>query len=119
MNRNPLIPFALIAVVGIGLMFLFSFKGLGDHEELAKGDEEPKQEDVANASPEEIYQQNCISCHGQAYEGGAGPSLIGVGDKKSADEIKVTLQNGQGIMPAGLVPEDKLDEMAEWVSKIK
>lgn len=119
MNRNPLIPFLLIALLGIGLMFLLSFKGLGDHEELANGEEEPKTEDVANASPEEIYQQNCITCHGQNYEGGAGPALVGVGDRLSVDEIKQILKQGKGIMPANLVPDEKLDEMADWVSQIK
>lgn len=119
MKRNPLIPFLLIAVLGIGLIFLLSFKGIGDHKELANGGEEEKTEDVANATPEEIYQGNCISCHGQNYEGGAGPALTGVGDRLSVDEIKETIKNGKGIMPANLVPEEKLDEMAEWVSQIK
>ena len=36
MNRNPVIPYILIFVFGIGLMFLLSFKGLGDMDELAK-----------------------------------------------------------------------------------
>lgn len=119
MNRNPLIPFLLIAVLGIGLMFLLSFKGLGDHEKLAKGEEEPKTGDVANATPEEIYTQSCVSCHGQNYEGGAGPTLVGVGDKLGVDGIKETIKSGRGIMPPGLVPDEKLDEMAEWVSQIK
>ena len=30
MNRNPVMPFIIIMVFGIGLMFLLSFKGLGD-----------------------------------------------------------------------------------------
>jgi cytochrome c550 len=120
MNRNPLIPFLLIAVLGIGLMFLLSFKGIGDHEELAKGDEEPKTEDVANATPEELYtQKGCIGCHGDNYQGVSGPSLVGVGEKLSVDEIKTTLKEGRGGMPANLVPAEKLDEMAEWVSQIK
>lgn len=120
MNRNPLIPFLLIAVLGIGLMFLLSFKGLGDHEELAKGDEEPEAGDIANATPEEIYQQSCVSCHGQNYEGGMGPSFVGIGERQSVEEIKKTIQQGTGGgMPGGLVPQEKLDEMAEWVSQIK
>lgn len=121
MNRNPLIPFAIIAVLGIILMFVFSFKGIGDHKNLASGGEkEEKTENVANASPEELYQkQGCISCHGQNYEGGAGPALSDIGKKVSLDEIKDTLKNGRGAMPAGLVPDEKIDEMAEWVSKLK
>lgn len=30
MNRNPLIPFLLIAIMGIGLVFILSIKGLYD-----------------------------------------------------------------------------------------
>ncbi|MED4400961.1 cytochrome c550 [Metabacillus fastidiosus] len=119
-SRNPLIPFAIIAVLGIILMFVFSFKGIGDHKNLASGGEgEEKTADVANASPEEIYQQSCISCHGQNYEGGVGPQLTGIGEKVSLDEIKDTLKNGRGTMPPGLVPDEKIDEMADWVSKLK
>ena len=36
MKRNPVIPFVIIMVFGIGLMFLLSFKGLGDAKEIAK-----------------------------------------------------------------------------------
>lgn len=120
MNRNPLIPFALISIIGIILMFTLSFKGLGDHKELAEGGGEKKQE-AAAAKPEEIYSQaGCIGCHGADYSGGAGPALKGIGDKYKVDQIKDILVNGKGSgMPGGLVPAEKVDEMAEWVSKIK
>ena len=35
MKRNPLIPFALIAALGIIVMFVFSFQGLNKSKELA------------------------------------------------------------------------------------
>ncbi|AEH47192.1 cytochrome c550 [Parageobacillus thermoglucosidasius] len=120
MNRNPLIPFFIIMVFGIGLTIGLSFKGLGDAKELAKekkGGE--KTEQAAAANPEQFYQQTCSSCHGQNYEGGVGPALKGVGDRLSPDEIKNVLQNGRGSMPPGLVPSDKLDEMAKWLSELK
>lgn len=120
MNRNPLIPFFLIAVLGIGLMFAFSFIGLNNSKELAEGENgDGDTADVADATPEEIYQGSCIGCHGQNYEGGVGPELTGVSDHLSEDEIKEVLKNGRGTMPPGLVPEEKLDEMAKWVSEIK
>ncbi|MGD6818131.1 cytochrome c550 [Metabacillus sp. 84] len=119
MKRNPLIPFVLIAVFGIGLMLFFSVKGLGDAEKMAGGDEEkPKTENVANLSPEEIYKGKCISCHGENYEGGVGPKLAGTG--LSVDEIKDKIKNGGGGMPPNLVPDEKkLDEVAKWVSELK
>ena len=50
-------------------------KGLKDEDKIASGGKEQKQEETANATPEELYKQNCISCHGENYEGGAGPAL--------------------------------------------
>jgi len=119
MNRNPLIPFALIAVFGIGLMFLLSFVGLGNMEEIAQGEDAAPQEDTAAATPEEIFQGKCAACHGADFGGGAGPDLHGVGDKYSPDEIKQILQEGRGIMQGGMVPAEKLDEMVEWLGTIE
>jgi cytochrome c550 len=120
MNRNPLIPFVLIMVFGIGLTLALSFKGLGDADELAKekkGGE--KTEQTAAANPEEFYKQTCSGCHGVNYEGGVGPSLKGVGKRLSLDQIKDVIQHGRGNMPPGLVPPEKADEMAKWLSKLQ
>ncbi|CAM3927084.1 cytochrome c550 [Mesobacillus thioparans] len=114
MNRNPIIPFVLIMVMGIGLMFLLSFKGLGDSKDLAKEGEGGKTEETAEVNPEEFYQQTCAGCHGNQYEGVSGPSLKGVGSKYSQDEIKDILTNGKGNMPPGMAA-GKEDQMAEWI----
>lgn len=120
MNRNPIVPFILIMVFGIGLMFFLSFKGLGDSKDLAhdaEGGEEPKTEEVAS-NPEDIYKQTCAGCHGNAYEGGMGPALKGI--TKSKDEIKEILLNGTpGGMPAGLVQGEQADAMAEYLTTLK
>ncbi|WP_110926893.1 cytochrome c550 [Bacillus massiliglaciei] len=123
MNRNPVLPYIVIMIFGIGLVFMLSFKGIGDAKDMAKekegGEKTEESADTASASPEEIYKQNCVSCHGDAYQGGVGPELKGVGDRLSVDEVKTTIKNGRGAMPAGLVPEDKLDEMAEFIHGLK
>ncbi|MFE5427038.1 MULTISPECIES: cytochrome c550 [Bacillaceae] len=122
MNRNPVMPFIIIMVFGIGLMFLLSFKGLGDAKDLAKekeGGEKTEETENASASPEDIYKQNCISCHGDAYQGGVGPALKGVGDRLSVDEVKNVITNGRGAMPPGLVEEQNIDAMAEYIHGLK
>lgn len=122
MNRNPVMPFIIIMVFGIGLMFLLSFKGLGDAKDLAKekeGGEKTEETESASASPEDIYKQNCISCHGDAYQGGVGPALKGVGDRLSVDEVKDVIANGRGGMPPGLVEEQNIDAMAEYIHGLK
>ena len=122
MNRNPVIPFVIIMVFGIVLMFGLSFKGLGDSKDLAKdkgGTTTTKTETAVASDPEGIYKSTCIGCHGDQYQGVVGPSLKGVGGKLSKDQIKTIITKGKGGMPPNLVSEDKADAMAEWVSKIK
>ncbi|WP_078545598.1 cytochrome c550 [Litchfieldia alkalitelluris] len=118
MNRNPLIPFGLIFIFGIGLMFLLSFVGLGNMEEIANGGEEAAPQETASASPEEIYQQKCSSCHGVDFSGGVGPDLHGVSGRYSPEEIKTILNEGKGIMQGGLVPADKVEEMVAWLNEL-
>jgi cytochrome c550 len=120
MNRNPVIPFVLIMVFGIGLMFLLSFKGLGDSDELAKEKEGGgEQTETVAAKPEDIYKQSCIGCHGDQYQGGMGPDLHGVGDRYSKEELVEIVTKGKGAMPAGLVKAEQAEAMADWLSNIK
>ncbi|KIL44431.1 cytochrome c550 [Jeotgalibacillus soli] len=121
MNKNPIIPFVLIMILGFGVVFFMSIQGLNDSEEVAH-EEEGTEEGATSEEfdPEAFAQQTCIGCHGNAFEGGgAGPALTGVGERLSVEEIKDILQNGKGNMPPGLVPADNLDAMAEWVSTIE
>ncbi|WP_053367167.1 cytochrome c550 [Bacillus sp. FJAT-27245] len=122
MNRNPVIPFILIMVMGIGLIFLLSFKGLGDMKEIAEGDKKGGGEktEVA-AKPEELYKSTgCINCHGENLEGGMGPKLDDVGSRLDEAGIKDILVNGTtGGMPAGLVKGAEADAMAKWLAEKK
>lgn len=124
MNRNPLIPFLLIAVFGLGLMFFLSLEGIDNAEEMAAEEEQTEEGGGETASggefdPEAHYQASCIGCHGSSYEGGAGPALTGVGDKLSQEEIADVLVNGRGAMPPGLVPQENAEAMAAWLAEIK
>ncbi|WAA10392.1 cytochrome c550 [Fervidibacillus albus] len=118
MKKNAIYPYLLIMVFGIGLVFALSLIGLYEGKNEAEGDSGESGEVVAQ-TPEEIYTNNCIGCHGQNYEGVSGPALINVGDRLSRDEIETVLINGRGIMPGGLVPEEQLDEMVDWLSNLK
>ena len=117
--KNPIIPFVLIMVMGLVLMFGLSFKGLEDAKKIANGETEEEQGGDVASTPEDFYKNNsCIGCHGGNYEGGAGPALTGVGEKLSSEEIKDVLKNGKGIMQGGLVPEDQIDAVTEWLSTL-
>ncbi|TFE01127.1 cytochrome c550 [Jeotgalibacillus salarius] len=119
MNKNPIIPFLLIMVLGFGVVFFMSVQGLDDSEEMA-GEEEGGGEEASGGDfdPEAHYQSTCIGCHGENYEGASGPALEGVGERLSTDEIADIMVNGQGGMPGGQVDEENADQMAEWVAQI-
>jgi menaquinol-cytochrome c reductase cytochrome b/c subunit len=64
----------------------------------------------------------CISCHGVELEGGAGPTLRGVGDQLSKEELVATITNGKGVgMPAfkDQLSTEQIDQIATWLSKQK
>ncbi|MFC2947253.1 cytochrome c551 [Virgibacillus sediminis] len=73
---------------------------------------------VDTASAEEIYQNNCASCHGGDLSGGAGPDLTSVGAEYSAEEIADIIQNGKGSMPAqDQVSAEDRETLANWLAE--
>lgn len=65
---------------------------------------------------ETVFQRECASCHGSGGSGGGvGPRLVGAGiDAATATAI---VQQGSGVMPAGLVSgRDEADVVAYVVS---
>ncbi|WP_059171164.1 cytochrome c550 [Bacillus sp. FJAT-27445] len=120
MNRNPIVPFILIMVMGIGLMFLLSFKGLGDMKEVAKGDKEGGEKTEVAAKPEDLYKdKGCIACHGDQLQGGGGPKLSDVGARLDESQIKDIILNGKGTMPPGLAKGAEADALAKWLADKK
>jgi len=117
MKRNALIPYFLIMVFGVCLMVALSF--------IDNGTETAKEDEAVVKTPEEIAAQYCMGCHGSNLEGSPNgtPALKGVGDRLSAEEIKDVLVNGRqgdiGVMPGGLVPQESLDAMVEWLTQLK
>jgi quinoprotein glucose dehydrogenase len=48
-----------------------------------------------------LYGSNCASCHGDDLKGSPDvPSLVGVGDRRTRDQIAKTIREGTGRMPA-------------------
>ncbi|GGB29149.1 c-type cytochrome [Virgibacillus dakarensis] len=127
MKKNPVIPYALIAVIGIALVIVISIVGIDQREAIQKAEEggdtqqsaEDKGEGASTDDPEAIFENTCASCHGADLSGGMGPNLQKVGGKLSKDEIKNTILNGKGQMPAGLVPDDQAEALAKWLSEKK
>ncbi|WP_271852482.1 cytochrome c550 [Planococcus maritimus] len=129
MQKNAIVPYILIMAFGIGLIFFLSLEGVGNEAEIAEehaaeeeggeaaegeGGEEAESGDF---DPEATAEANCISCHGSSYEGGVGPSLVAT--ELGQEEIEEILINGKGSMPPGLVPEENVAAMAEWVLSLE
>lgn len=123
MKRNPLIPFGMIAVLGIVLMLSLSVWGGGAAQERAAKENGTAVEDEANLASlpaDEIFGQKCAACHGQNLEGvGGAPNLQKVGAKLSKKEILDQIANGGGIMPGGLITGEAADKVATWLSEKK
>src|SRR5699024_8638521 len=70
-----------------------------------------------SAAGEEVYQQNCASCHGDDISGEAGPSLETIDADIDVDDIKDVIENGQGSMHVRIVEGDEEDDVAEWLAE--
>ncbi|MFS0750812.1 c-type cytochrome [Oceanobacillus sp. 1P07AA] len=66
---------------------------------------------------EEVYRNNCASCHANDLSGSGGPSLVGVGSKYTQDEIAEIVTKGKGSMPPMNVEGQNLEELTNWLSE--
>lgn len=98
-----------------GGMLVLAACGGGDDGGGDGGGEESASGGGDTGAGEELYQQNCTSCHGSDLSGGAGPSLENVGDDYDASEIVDIIQNGKGSMPAQNVEQGDAEEIADWL----
>jgi mono/diheme cytochrome c family protein len=69
------------------------------------------------ARGDELFAENCATCHGQGGTGGGvGPRLTG--SDVSIEEARSTIENGSGVMPAGLVSGQELEDVLAFLSTI-
>ena len=62
-----------------------------------------------------VFAKVCSTCHGPQAEGGVGPRLAGAG--LDAATVSAAVQQGRGVMPAGLVSgQEQADVVAYVVS---
>jgi len=70
---------------------------------------------------EALAKSICATCHGAALTGGVGPSLTGIGNRRSLARIERILVQGKGknksvSMPSGLVSEADAALLARWLA---
>ena len=113
MKRNAAAPYYIIGILGILAMIIMGGVGMAQMNNAeGEGEESAETTDLA---PEDIYSNNCMSCHGGELEGGMGPDLTSVGDRYDASEIVEIIQNGKGQMPAINLDQSNAEKLAEWL----
>ncbi|PYZ94266.1 cytochrome C551 [Salipaludibacillus keqinensis] len=117
MRGKPLYPFALTAILGIGLIIVLSFVGINIGPDSASENGEENGEEQEFDDPielgEHIYEGQCASCHGGDLDGGSGPALDG--GNYSEEDILTAISEGPGNMPAGLVSGEEAEAVAEFI----
>jgi ubiquinol-cytochrome c reductase cytochrome c subunit len=64
-----------------------------------------------------LFAENCATCHGTGGQGGGvGPKLAGAG--LDAATVSARVQQGKGVMPAGLVEGKDLADVVAYVVSI-
>jgi mono/diheme cytochrome c family protein len=63
-----------------------------------------------------IFGQTCGGCHGMNAQGGIGPRLAGA--RITVAAAKTQIENGGGIMPAGLVTGSREDDVVAYLATI-
>lgn len=125
MKKNPVVPYAIIAIIGIFAVIIISFVGNGQRADMQKAEEgggeatEEAQGGETSDDPEAIFESNCASCHGADLSGGMGPDLTKAGSDHSEEEIHDIIMNGKGQMPPGMATEGEADVLAKWLSEKK
>lgn len=115
MSRNPIVPYAIIGILGILLVIIISYLGVNQREAIQNPE---AAEEAVVLEPDEIYSNNCAQCHGDDLTGNSAPDLTQVGSKYSVDEIKDIIINGTDAgMPGGLVDAEQAAILAEWLSE--
>ncbi|SDC31799.1 c-type cytochrome [Shouchella lonarensis] len=121
MKRRPLLPFALIALLGVILIVVLSTVGQQQRANMDKeGDDtgEPMVIEDPIAHGEQVVQKSCVSCHATDLAGtGNAPALNALEGKLSKEEIIEVVKNGRGGMPSfsGTFKDEEIDAIAEYL----
>ncbi|WP_368652099.1 cytochrome c550 [Ornithinibacillus sp. 4-3] len=112
MSKNPVVPYAIIAILGIALVIILSYVGVNQREAIQNPEENADAAEETH-DPEEIYQSSCAACHGGDLTG--PPDLTAIGSKYSAEEIQDIINNGRGAMPPGQATPPQAEILADWL----
>jgi ubiquinol-cytochrome c reductase cytochrome c subunit len=103
-----------IALLGIGTLYSF----LVPQPQTAQAQEDP----AVVRQGEQVYNNTCITCHGQYLEGveGRGPSLVGIGEaavffQTSTGRMPAVVQGAQEEKKPRVLTPEEVDQVAAFV----
>src|SRR5690625_3861322 len=119
MGRKLLLPYAIIAVLGVLIVIAVSFVGANQRDAIENPEEAG--ENAVVLEPEEIYKRSCANCHGGDLTDGAAPPLNDVGNRLSEDELKDVIMNGRPDkgMTAGLANAEEASTITELLLEMQ
>lgn len=111
----------LVVACAFAAVLMFTLPG---REQVAQEEKPQMPEITLNAEQAEAtVKANCITCHGDQLQGGAGPALNKIGSELSADQLYgiITKGKGGGMMPSfkDKLKEDEIANVAMWLSEKK
>ncbi|PLS08448.1 c-type cytochrome [Neobacillus cucumis] len=106
---------ANVILAGLLVFLLFFYEGPQKQATNTAQDKGTSSADKA----EQIVSSNCVTCHGQNLQGGAGPNLTKIGSKYSQSEIENIINHGRNAMPSGVISPDQAKVVAEWLAQKK
>lgn len=69
------------------------------------------------ARGERLFAENCATCHGErGTGGGVGPMLVG--SELSLSQARAIIVSGRGVMPAGLVSGQDLEDVLAYLQLV-
>jgi mono/diheme cytochrome c family protein len=105
---RPIVAGGLVAAATFALAQAQVFEPSASAGEQAAGD-------VSRG--EAVFARECASCHGEGgMGGGVGPALFETG--LEAGEVSIVVQQGRGVMPAGLVSGQEFADVVAYVESI-
>jgi mono/diheme cytochrome c family protein len=110
--RLLVVPAILFAVVAAGVFALAAWHPA--KSETAASAPQGAEGDASRG--EQLFSENCATCHGEGGAGGGvGPRLAG--SDLPIDEARSTIENGSGVMPAGLVGGQDLEDVLAYLEQ--
>jgi cytochrome c551 len=84
-------------------------------EEASSSGPPPSSGDAAHG--QELFAENCASCHGEGGQGGGvGPALVG--NPITIADARSRIENGGGVMPGNLVSGQDLADVLAYLQTI-